>query len=551
MWAVSNSILLSAVTTGLLCHAIYKRREPDIFSFLRQFLLLVAAALGWTAFSQTAFDPLSIIASTLLFATVHLFTLGLSISIYRLLLHPLRKFPGPWAAKLTKLEGVYYALPGKFHDHMQEIHDKYGDVVRIGPNELSFRSASAVKHLVGKVNKGAYFETSVYTEGEGVPINALVDFEEHKQRRRLWDSAFNQKSLKSFSPMFNRLLDRLIGELHKFEGQTVNFVDWCDYYAFDVMGELAFAKDFGLITGEGNRDYSGFIRSGLKIFFVVSNIPWISPLAYYFPISEEVKQQSIKFRELGSKQYDERRLQGTEPHDIFSHLIDSYTKHAKNAEAHLRADSPVLFIAGSDTTSTTMAFLFYFVLRDRKVYKRLRDEIDQAWDGKSPLEAGMLGIETCPYLHGAIQEALRLVPPAPNGMQRRLIRDTEIDGHFIPAGTLVSVNAWAAQRHAKHFTNPLDFVPERWIDSERDKEWNHVPMAYIPFGIGSYLCIGRALAMQELRLIAVKLMREFDLELAPDFDHARFWADIRSWQAIFKPALPVRYKRRDRTEGTM
>ncbi|OAL33539.1 hypothetical protein AYO20_07225 [Fonsecaea nubica] len=518
MWAVSNSILLSAVTTGLLSHAIYKRREPDVVSFLRQFLLLVAAALGWTASSQTAFDPLSIIAATLLFATVNLFTLGLSISIYRLFLHPLRKFPGPWAAKLTKLEGVYYALPGKFHDHMQEIHDKYGDVVRIGPNELSFRSASAVKHLVGKVNKGAYFETSVYTEGEGVPINALVDFEEHKQRRRLWDSAFNQKSLKSFSPMFNRLLDRLIGELHKFE-------DWCDYYAFDVMGELAFAKDFGLITGEGNRDYSGFIRSGLKIFFVVSNIPWISPLAYYFPISEEVKQQSIKFRELGSKQ--------------------------KNAEAHLRADSPVLFIAGSDTTSTTMAFLFYFVLRDRKVYKRLRDEIDQAWDGKSPLEAGMLGIETCPYLHGAIQEALRLVPPAPNGMQRRLIRDTEIDGHFIPAGTLVSVNAWAAQRHAKHFTNPLDFVPERWIDSERDKKWNHVPMAYIPFGIGSYLCIGRALAMQELRLIAVKLMREFDLELVPDFDHARFWADIRSWQAIFKPALPVRYKRRSRTGGTV
>lgn len=106
------------------------------------------------------------------------------------------------------------------------------------------------------------------------------------------------------------------------------------------------------------------------------------------------------------------------------------------------------------------------------------------------------------------------------------------------------MHAWATQRDPRHFTNPMQFAPERWIDSERDPGWNHVPGAYIPFGVGSYVCIGRGLAMQELRLISTRLIRSFNFELAPGFDHDRFWADLRSWQAIFKPDLPIVFSRR-------
>lgn len=59
---------------------------------------------------------------------------------------------------------------------------------------------------------------------------------------------------------------------------------------------------------------------------MVANIPWISSIVFLIPMSEEVKKKASQFRELGSKQYDERRIQGTEPNDIFSYLIDSYTK---------------------------------------------------------------------------------------------------------------------------------------------------------------------------------------------------------------------------------
>jgi cytochrome P450 len=109
----------------------------------------------------------------------------------------------------------------------------------------------------------------------------------------------------------------------------------------------------------------------------------------------------------------------------------------------------------------------------------------------------------------------------------------------------VQCNTWTTQRDQRHFTDPLRFAPERWIDAERDPKWNHVPGAFITFGIGSFVCIGRGLAMQELRLITTRLFRAFDMELAPGFDHDDFWRNVRSWQAMFKPPIPAIFRRRD------
>ncbi|OQU94366.1 hypothetical protein CLAIMM_00727 [Cladophialophora immunda] len=540
MASVVGTIFLPAVIAGLVSHAVYKRYEPSVHAFLRNTIFLAAAFMAWAFYTQREIKIVSILGRTALFSVLQLLILCLSISVYRLFLHPLKRFPGPWLAKLTKLEGLYRASDGLFHDHM------YGDIVRIGPNELSFRNASAIKRLHGKMNKGPYFETKVYQEGQGTSLNSLVDYDIHKTRRKTWDQAFSQKSLKSFGPLFNGLLDKLCDAIVGFEGLEINFADWCDYYAFDVMGGLAFNKDFGLLTGEGPRNYSSFIRSGIKMFYLVANIPWISPLVFLFPIPEELRRNTAKFTELGSKQYEERRAQGTEPNDIFSFLIAAKEAYGSTTtEEDLRADSPILFIAGSDTTSTSMAFLFYFLARDKRVYEKLQREVDAAWDGKSPLDAGMIGAETCPYLHGAIQETLRIVPPAPNGMQRAAPKNgLAIDGVYIPGGTLISVHAYSAQHDPRHFTNPLQFAPERWNDLERNPKWAHVPVAFIPFGLGSFVCIGRGLAMQELRLIAVRLIRMFDFALAPGFDHDKFWRDLRSWQAIFKPELPMIFKRR-------
>ena len=204
------------------------------------------------------------------------------------------------------------------------------------------------------------------------------------------------------------------------------------------MGDLAFNEPFGLLHPDGPRTYSSFVRKGMQIYSTLSSVPWIAPMASILPVPADVKTQAHAFSALGKAQYMKRRQQGTEPNDLFSHLIRGDPKAGPMREADLEADCPTIIIAGSDTSSITMTFLFFFICRDREVYGRLREEVDSLWDGKSTLEGSMLGPETAPYLNGAINEALRIWPPGPNGMQRMTPKEGHVvDGLWIPGNTHV------------------------------------------------------------------------------------------------------------------
>jgi cytochrome P450 len=222
-------------------------------------------------------------------------------------------------------------------------------------------------------------------------------------------------------------------------GTPIDFSLQCDYFAFDAMGDLAFNEPFHLITTPTPRTYSSFVRKGMQIYATLSSVPWIAPIASYLPVPSSVKTQARAFSALGKEQYRKRRSQGTSPNDLFSHLIRGASgKEAPAQEADLEADCPTIIIAGSDTSSITMTFLFFFILRDRKVHERLREEIDGLWDGVRKLEGGMFGPDQAPYLNGCINEALRIWPPGPNGMQRMTPREGHsVDGKWIPGNTHV------------------------------------------------------------------------------------------------------------------
>jgi cytochrome P450 len=446
----------AATVTGLLSHLLYNRREPTIESFLFNTIALLSL---WALFIHYLISsPLLAALQTLLFLPIHLITLTLSITTYRLAFHPLRTFPGPRLAALTKWVDFYHTAPGLRHLWLPSLHEKYGPIVRIGPNELSFSDPGAIKYLHGpqgaRLRKGPYYDTKPWKTGEGTSMAGTRDWEDHKVRRRIWDQGFSQKALRTYEPRILGLLDRLCEELAVMEKggkshedaclrfsllsisafqlrftpptdpQThldtpIDFSLQCDYFAFDAMGDLAFNEPFHLISPTGPRTYSSFVRKGMQIYATLSSVPWIAPIASYLPVPSDVKTQARAFSALGKAQYAKRRQQGTAPNDLFSHLIRGDSgKDERRHEADLEADCPTIIIAGSDTSSITMTFLFFFILRDRDVYQKLREEVDSLWDGVSRLEGGMLGPDSAPYLNGCINEALRIWPPGPNGMQR-------------------------------------------------------------------------------------------------------------------------------------
>ena len=184
--------------------------------------------------------------------------------------------------------------------------------------------------------------------------------------------------------------------------------------------------------------------------------------------------------------------------------------------------------------------MVYFVLREPKVHQRLRTEIDQHWDGVAPLEGASLGYETYPYLNAIINETMRVVPPGPNGFQRYTNKGGhEVDGVFVPENTALSSNTIVLHHDSNSWTKPLGFIPERWLESERDPSWNHDTRAFVPFTIGTFSCVGKSLALLELRMLLATIVKKFDLIMAHDFDHKKFWSENKSFMGMLKKDLPI------------
>ncbi|OAP62019.1 hypothetical protein AYL99_04222 [Fonsecaea erecta] len=523
--------VVAAIGTGLVGHVVYNRHEPTIRSFIRDFLATVAIFTGLAFLGSQ--NSRSTMFAVITFPLIELAALGLSIALYRLFFHPLRRFPGPWSAKLTKWTGAYWASTGKLHEIIPALHEKYGDVVRIGPNELSFADAKAIKFLHGpqgsKLPRGPYHDGSVYGS-RGTAMPNTRDWHDHKVRRRMWDHGFTQNQLRSYEPRVIALLDVLCARLRELDGQVVDLGCWLDYVTFDVMGDLAFSKSFGLLNDDGPRYYSKAVRSGLRLRNIISNVPWMSPVAYLLPMNKEFKENAGRFRALSKQSYKERLAKGTEPNDIFTHILAGDKDGVKTREADVEADAPILIIAGSDTSSITSTFIFYFITKDKLVYSRLRDEIDNALKGKS-ISSDLLAPDKCPYLNGVIYEALRIWPPGPNNPQRRTLDH-------------VGTHVLTVQRSPENFTNPLEFVPERWDDTQRDPNWKHNPQAWIPFQTGAYACAGKQLALGELRLLVAALVHNFDIIMPDDFDVEAFDSSIKSFQSLVMGPLPLLIKSR-------
>jgi hypothetical protein len=145
---VSRSDLSKTLNFG------YNRFEPRKIAFQILALVLLAPSSMSAAcmFIYEQSFPMAL-RSTATFVVSFFLTLLSSLAVYRLYLHPLRRFPGPTSAALSKIKLAPLVAEGHTPDWIEQQHDKYGDFVRVGPNELSVRDLSAVQQILGASNK--------------------------------------------------------------------------------------------------------------------------------------------------------------------------------------------------------------------------------------------------------------------------------------------------------------------------------------------------------------------------------------------------------------
>jgi cytochrome P450 len=199
-----------------------------------------------------------------------------------------------------------------------------------------------------------------------------------------------------------------------------------------------------------------------------------------------------------------------ERRDILSLLTGARGARGEEfSDREIRDQVMTLMFAGHDTSTSTLAFMLHELARHPQVTGRLHEEQDRVLDGASPT-AQQLEKEM-PYLDMTLDEVLRLYPPAWIG-PRRAVREFEFGGHTVPKGAYVNYCSWASHRLPEVFPEPEAFIPERFT---RERKAALPRGAYVPFGGGSRICIGKRFGQTEVKLVATKLLQRLRIDALP------------------------------------
>ncbi len=215
--------------------------------------------------------------------------------------------------------------------------------------------------------------------------------------------------------------------------------------------------------------------------------------------------------EIVFNEISERRRRGDDGRgDILSLLIAARDEDGSElADDEIRDQVMTLMFAGHDTSTSTITFLLYELARHPAELARLQAEQDEVLGGGVPTPQQLFG--ELPYLDMVLDETLRLYPPAWVG-PRRAIENFDFGGYTVPAGAYVNYCSWASHRLPEVFPEPEAFIPERFT---RERKAALPRGAYVPFGGGSRICIGKRFGQTEVKLVATMLLQRMRFELLP------------------------------------
>ncbi|KAJ5785306.1 benzoate 4-monooxygenase cytochrome P450 [Penicillium pulvis] len=464
--------------------------------------------------------------------------------IYKLYATPLRKIPGSKSFATTKWRLAYEDFKGVRTQTIHALHQSYGTAVRVGPNEVSFSSLSALKTIYGA---GSGFErTDFYRMFDVFGCQNLFTFAEvnkHAERKKLLAHAYSksvilspqaiakpliEKNVKSYLDLLDRekgVSEEIFQSLHWFSLDTITgflYGDKLEYSGTNALtGNKKHRELLDDIIDPSRRKLSWFVvhlraytkwlygRSGFteKLIQSLGLFPMKSPTTY-----TGIRAHAL----MSTNRFDISVLFRKPPGPALS-LIQKLWESTNAGETRclgspeMASEMADHCLAGIDTTSDTLMFAIWALSRGQNgaYQQRLIEEVTSIPetecndDGIPTVEAA----DKLPYLGAIIKETLRLYAPLPASEPRSLPVDTMIDGYTIPARTVVSMSPYTLHRNEEVFPDPLMFKPERWLgecgDLTEMKKW------FWAFSSGGRMCIGLHLAMAEMTTLLAAIYRDY------------------------------------------
>ncbi|KAJ5961306.1 uncharacterized protein N7479_008456 [Penicillium vulpinum] len=340
--------------------------------------------------------------------------------------------------------------------------------------------------------------------------------------------------------MIQGLTEDLLNIIDELSESPINITEWIDKYAFEVMGQLTFGKPFNMLKERKEAYFLEVIRQDMNAIGYLLNLPWLS---YLFMRIPGLNQNHLKFWKWIENEFTQRISRGQKRPDVFNWLHKAYLDGPQTSSDTLKlhGDGYLVIVAGSDTTASTITHMLFYLACNKPLTRKLQAQLDKLDELKDETLRDVELLDAC------INETLRLCPAVPAGVQRETPEEgIHIGDRYVPGKTIVKVPMYTLFRDPRSFEQPNEFIPERFTTRPellKDKS------AFIPFLTGSYACVGRRLALMEVRRAIAAIICRYDIALGPDQTEEGFLDGKVDAFTLVAASLSLKFTRRHQSKS--
>jgi cytochrome P450 len=393
-------------------------------------------------------------------------------ALYNIFLHPLRHIPGPLLWRASIWPWVFFSTGGFVHGTVYRAHLRYGPVVRVRPNELSFSTAQAWKDIcavrsqstaAAAANPSRLRELPRYrpfykirlSEPDGIFSSVGA---RHAQLRSALAHGFSDHSMRAQEPTFKHYADKLLANLDARsstpgEKRPVNLCDWFAYVTFDIISDLVYDQTFGCLDSADYHEMPALLFSSnvtMAYLRILNELGFGTALSLFISVFEN---DMMRVRKRTWDALRARLDMGAErDHEFIAGLVKEQKSGARFSFDEIKMTAGALIFAGSETTASLLAALTYLLGAHPEALAKATAEVRGAFETSDDITVVRTnGLE---YLPACVREALRYMPPVATGLPRQIPTGGDvIDG--VPVSGGVSCKSARARIVDGLFANSL------------------------------------------------------------------------------------------------
>ena len=392
-------------------------------------------------------------------------------------------------------------------EYFTKLAREYGDVA--GIRILNFKTIfinhpdtieEALVTNARKYTKGRVLRANRHVFGEGL-LTSEGEF--WLRQRRLVQPAFHRARIASYAAAMVEYTQRMLEGWR--DGEERDAHQEMMRLTLQIVGKTLFDADVERDAQEVRKSLELLLEIGANFRRTIFVPHWLPT-----PTNLRVKREVAQIEKILYRIIAERRASDRDAGDLLSMLLSAQDEDgSRMTDRQLRDETITLFLAGHETTASTLSWTWWLLAQNPAAEAKLHSELDAVLGGRGP---ALDDLPKLCYTGHVVTESLRLYPPA-WGLARLAVEDHRIAGYPVTKGMGVAMAQWVVHRDPRWYDAPEEFRPERW---EGDLLKRLPKFAYFPFGGGPRQCIGNAFALMEASLILATIAQKFRLRLVTD-----------------------------------